>query len=147
MPSLARSLSHQWSYQPYYSDRLLFDADENLKLSTFHLSQLRVLAPHVVLMSAAYNAGMSRVSGWWKRFGALPLDVFVEFIPVNETRNYVKLVMRNYIYYKALRSGGVVDSNLIPFQLPPFQPNTPGLASFPKAPAVSDVLRHFALRK
>src|SRR5262249_36812764 len=72
-------------------------------------------------IAASYNAGLSRVNGWWKRNGTHPLDVFVELIPINETRNYVKLVLRNYIHYKALRTGGAVDVGFIPFRLP-----TPG---------------------
>lgn len=119
MPFLARSLSQKWGYETYYSDKLLFNAEENLKLATFHLHQLRELAPHLVLMTASYNAGLSRVSGWWRKYGMLPLDIFVEVIPVHETRNYVKLVMRNYFYYKALRLGGALDAKLLPSQLPP----------------------------
>ncbi len=118
MPSLARSLSQSWKYQPYASDKFLFQAEENLKLSTYHLHQLQKLAPHYALMAAAYNAGLKRTSRWWKKFGHYPLDVFVEFIPVNETRNYVKLVLRNFLYYKALKSGGVLPPKLIAVDLP-----------------------------
>lgn len=120
MPQLAKSLSQLWSYQPYYADRILFHAEENLKLSVFHLHQLQALVPHLALMAASYNAGLSRVSGWWKRNGTLPLDIFVELIPVNETRNYVKLVLRNYYHYKAQRNGGSVDPSVVPFQLPAY---------------------------
>ena len=120
MPSLARSLSHSWKYQPYSTDKVLFQADENLKLSTYHLFQLKKLAPHYALMAAAYNAGLKRTSRWWQKFGGEPLDVFVEFIPVNETRNYVKLVLRNFLYYKALRSGGSLPPNVFAMSLPPY---------------------------
>lgn len=124
MPALAKSLSHQWSYSTYYSDRQLFNAEENLKLAVYHLSQLQTLVPHMALIAASYNAGLARVTGWWKRNAGKPLDVFVELIPVNETRNYVKLVLRNYIHYKALRTGGVLDAGFIPFQLPPARVST-----------------------
>jgi soluble lytic murein transglycosylase len=120
MPSLARSLSQSWKYQPYSTDKVLFQADENLKLSTYHLYQLQKLAPHYALMAASYNAGLKRTSRWWQKFGGEPLDVFVEFIPVNETRNYVKLVLRNFLYYKALRSGGSLPPNVFAMNLPPY---------------------------
>jgi soluble lytic murein transglycosylase len=120
MPSLARSLSQSWKYQPYSTDKVLFQADENLKLSTYHLYQLQKLAPHYALMAASYNAGLKRTSRWWQKFGNEPLDVFVEFIPVNETRNYVKLVLRNFLYYKALRTGGTLPPNVFAMNLPPY---------------------------
>lgn len=120
MPSLARSLSHSWKYQPYASDRFLFQAEENLKLSTYHLNQLRKLAPHYALIAAAYNAGLKRTGRWWQKFGDQPLDIFVEFIPVTETRNYVKLVLRNYLYYKAMRTGGSLPPNLVAMKLPDY---------------------------
>ena len=53
------------------------------------------------------------------RSGQYPLDVFVEFIPVNETRNYVKLVLRNLIYYKGQKNEGRVSSDLFALSLPP----------------------------
>ncbi len=118
MPSLARSLSQSWKYQPYSTDKVLFQAEENLKISTYHLYQLQKLAPHYALMAAAYNAGFKRTRRWWQKFGNQSLDVFVEFIPVTETRNYVKLVLRNYLYYKAMRTGGGLAPNLITMTLP-----------------------------
>ncbi len=122
MPFLARNIAQRWSYQSYYSDKLLFHARENLKLAVYHLHQLARLAPHLALVAASYNAGLLRVGTWWKRNQSLPLDVFIELIPVSETRNYVKLVLRNYIHYRALRSNGIVKPDAIPFSLPPVTP-------------------------
>ena len=122
MPSLARSLSQSWRYHPYSTDKVLFQAEENLKLSTYHLHQLQLLAPHYALMAASYNAGLKRTSRWWQKFGDQPLDIFVEFIPVSETRNYVKLVLRNFLYYKALRTQSSIPANFIPVILPEYHP-------------------------
>lgn len=118
MPALARALSGQWKSQKLFQDRVLFSAGENVKLAVYHLHQLETWGPHFALMAAAYNAGASRVMRWWTRFGHLPLDVFVELIPIGETRNYVKLVLRNYLYYKALRTGGEVEPGLFSLSLP-----------------------------
>ena len=41
---------------------------------------------------AAYNAGPGAVRRWKKR-GEVPVEVFVEEIPYEETRNYVKKVL------------------------------------------------------
>jgi hypothetical protein len=120
MPFLAKSLADQWGYGMYYSDKYLFHGDENLKLATVHLRQLQTLVPHIALIAASYNAGYHRVSGWWKRWGHLPADVFNELIPITETRNYVKLVIRNFLYYKAGRSRGPVQAGVVPMELPPY---------------------------
>lgn len=119
MPQLARSISKSWGYNSYYADRLLFVAEENLKIAVYHLHQLFSIVPHPALVAASYNAGLSRTSGWWRRNGGMPLDVFVEFIPINETRNYVKLVLRNFLHYKSLRLGGAIDPMAVPQVVPP----------------------------
>lgn len=120
MPQLGKALATQWKSGKLFQERALYNGEENIKFATFHLHQLETLAPHYALIAGAYNAGINRVSLWWKRFGNLPLDVFVELIPVNETRNYIKLVLRNFIYYKGLRSNGVIEPNLIGLNLPPY---------------------------
>ena len=119
MPFVARALASRWRYERYYSDKTLFQADENLKLAAFHLHQLHRYVPHVALMAAAYNAGYARVYRWWRRNGHMPLDVFIELIPIQETRNYVKLVLRNYLYYRAIRGGGKTDTDILTTPLPP----------------------------
>ena len=35
-----------------------------------------------------------------------------------ETRNYVKLVLRNYVFYKLLRAGGKLDPSVVSLRLP-----------------------------
>lgn len=53
---------------------------------------------------ASYNASESAVRGWIKtRYKGDPLS-FVEEIPYEETKAYVKLVMRNNIFYQLLNS-------------------------------------------
>lgn len=52
-----------------------------------------------ILTVASYNAAESAVKGWIKtRFRGDPLE-FIEDIPYSETKGYIKLVMRNMIYY------------------------------------------------
>jgi len=54
------------------------------------------------LALAAYNAGESRVREWLEKSGTDELDLFVESIPFQETRQYVKRVMGSYHVYQAL---------------------------------------------
>lgn len=117
MPALGKSIAGQFHYEGSFSEKSLFRGEENIRLSVFHLRQLWVRAPHLVLVAASYNAGLSRVANWWRRNGHLPLDIFVELIPVGETRDYVKYVLRNYVCYKLLMTGKPVK-DLFPLQLP-----------------------------
>lgn len=123
MPSLAKFLIEQWRMPHPDGKAYLLKGTENLKIATYHLNQLNRLAPHPALVAAAYNAGINRVSKWWRRSGHYPIDIFVELIPVNETRNYVKLVLRNLIYYRGLREDGKVPKTLFSLELPPAPSN------------------------
>lgn len=52
-----------------------------------------------IISVASYNANEKAVKGWIKtRFSGDPIT-FIEDIPYEETKGYVKLVMRNYIAY------------------------------------------------
>jgi soluble lytic murein transglycosylase len=70
------------------------------------LMEMRALADeldHVYPLSiAAYNAGKSRVRRWLRESGRMELDRFVERIPFNETRNYVRRVSTHYARYAYL---------------------------------------------
>lgn len=55
-----------------------------------------------ILAIASYNANDRAIKGWLKsRFREDPVE-FIEEIAYEETRTYVKLVLRNYIFYKRL---------------------------------------------
>ncbi|MBC7430321.1 MAG: hypothetical protein H7336_17030, partial [Bacteriovorax sp.] len=55
-----------------------------------------------VQSTAVYNASSSAISVWEKeRFNGDYLE-FIESIPYEETRNYIKLVFRNYITYRRI---------------------------------------------
>jgi soluble lytic murein transglycosylase len=55
------------------------------------------------LALSAYNAGLKAARRWSRRLTAGDVDEFVESIPYRETRNYVKLVYRNYQVYSYLQ--------------------------------------------
>ncbi|HEX5794125.1 MAG TPA: transglycosylase SLT domain-containing protein [Rheinheimera sp.] len=54
---------------------------------------------NLLMATAAYNAGYSRVKQWVPKDYAVPADVWVETIPYRETRDYVKAVMAYYQIY------------------------------------------------
>ena len=47
------------------------------------------------------------MAGWIKARGSLPLDAFVEEIPLEETRGYVKRCLRSFAAYQFLYGNGL----------------------------------------
>jgi len=87
-----------------YSPARVTDVDVNLRLGTSYLKMvLDDLDGHPALATAAYNAGPGRPRAWRASLPrAVEGAVFAETIPFNETRDYVKKVMSNAVYYAAL---------------------------------------------
>jgi len=85
----------------------LMEAPLNLRLGAQYLGELvRKYDGEVSLALAAYNAGGGAVAHWKEGRADLPLDEFIEEIPVDETRGYVKRVLRSYATYRALYGAG-----------------------------------------
>ena len=84
----------------------LTDPEFNISTGTAYLRQLvQQFDGNTAMAVAAYNAGENAVEKWRARYAGLELDEFVESISYRETRNYVKLVMRNYRMYRRLYGG------------------------------------------
>ena len=91
---------------PYASVEDLYHPKTNLSLGIFHLRQLLDKFDNQFIMAvASYNAPEEAVRNWVKnRFHNNSPVEFIEDIPYRETRLYVKLVMRNLIFYQSLFS-------------------------------------------
>lgn len=103
MPATARWVARKVGMRDYSPGRVT-DVDVNLKLGTSYLRMvLDDVDGHPALASAGYNAGPGRPRAWRAALpGPVEGAVFAETIPFNETRDYVKKVMSNAIYYAAL---------------------------------------------
>jgi len=85
----------------------------NIRIGARYLGQLlRRFDGQVALALAAYNAGGGAVSRWLEARGELELDEFVEEIPFEETRGYVKRVLRSYAAYRLLYGDGAPAEEL-----------------------------------
>jgi peptidoglycan lytic transglycosylase len=85
----------------------------NIRIGARYLGQLlRRFDGQVALAVAAYNAGGGAVSRWLDARGGLELDEFVEEIPFEETRGYVKRVLRSYAAYRLLYGDGAPAQGL-----------------------------------
>jgi soluble lytic murein transglycosylase len=101
MPETARWAARQLHLKDFRKS-LIHDVGVNLKLGTYYLkSVLSWFDNNPVLASAAYNAGPGRARQWR---GDIPLEgaIYIETIPFDETRDYVKKVMSNTVYYSKL---------------------------------------------
>lgn len=102
MPFTAREVAG-WLKLPHVTVDGLHQPELNIRLGATYLARLiRQFKNNVALSLAAYNAGGGAVNGWLRQTSAQDLDEFVEQIPVAETRNYVKKVLRSYAVYQSL---------------------------------------------
>ncbi len=91
----------------------LFSPEWNIRLGTWYLRALLNRLGHPALAAAAYNAGPSSVARWVKERGELPLDQWVEEIPLKETRGYVKQVTCDLFIYRQLYGGATAPLSLV----------------------------------
>jgi soluble lytic murein transglycosylase len=106
MPATAKWVANRMGMKDYSWARVT-DADVNAALGTYYLRHVMDdLDGSPVLAAAAYNAGPGRARKW-RDARALEGAIYAETIPFNETRDYVKKVMSNTVYYAALFGGEV----------------------------------------
>jgi len=101
MPATARWAAQRLGMKGY-RNALIHEFGTNLKLGTYYLKTvLSQFDNNPVLASAAYNAGPNRAQQWR---GDMTLEgaIYIETIPFDETRDYVRKVMSNTAYYSRL---------------------------------------------
>mgnify|MGYP000930048802 FL=1 len=80
----------------------LWQPETNILLGASHLGRLQKRFRRLEWAIAAYNAGGGAVGRWIKEGEERPFDEWMEDIPYNETRNYVRKVMGNLFVYRML---------------------------------------------
>ena len=98
MPGTARWVAKQLARSDYTPARI-GAADLNTQFGAFYFKYwLERLDKMPALAAAAYNAGPGRAQAWRPQ---APLEgaIWVETIPFNETRDYVKKVLANAMVY------------------------------------------------
>jgi soluble lytic murein transglycosylase len=97
-----------------YQPQQLYEPDLSIRMGSWYLARLlQNYGQHILLASAAYNAGPHYVSAWLTHRYHLDFDVFVEEIFFTETREYTKRIFRSYAVYSQLyhqRLLGIVSS-------------------------------------
>jgi len=104
MPATARWVAKRNGLRDFAPSQVN-DVEVNIALGTSYLRYvLDELEGSPVLAAAAYNAGPGRARKW-KAERPLEGAIYAESIPFNETRDYVKQVLFNTMYYAALYGG------------------------------------------
>jgi len=104
MPATAKWVAKKIGLRDFSHGRVN-DTETNVLLGTSYMRLvMENLDNHPVLASAAYNAGPGRAKKW-RADRPLEGAIYAETIPFSETRDYVKKVMSNAVYYSALFNG------------------------------------------
>jgi soluble lytic murein transglycosylase len=104
MPATARWVAKKIGMKGFRPSRVR-QPEVNAALGAFYLKHvLDGFNGNQVLAAAAYNAGPGRARRWCD---TKPIEgaIYIETIPFTETRQYVKKVMANTMYYAALMGG------------------------------------------
>jgi soluble lytic murein transglycosylase len=100
MPRTARWTARKIGMKGFHM-RDVMDVETNVTLGTGYLKMVLDDLGHPVLASAGYNAGPGRARRW-RAIEPLEGAIYVETIPFDETRDYVKKVMANTVFYALL---------------------------------------------
>jgi peptidoglycan lytic transglycosylase len=131
MPATARWIARQLGIKRFKTKQMQ-DPAKNIQFGAYYMKHvLSTLDDSPVLATAAYNAGPGRAERW-RDTKPMEAAVYIESIPFGETRNYVKKVMSNAIYY-AVRFGqpsvllkerlGTIPPRKTP-EIPPSEPDS-----------------------
>lgn len=127
MPATAKQVARQTRTRLRNNSQIL-DPDTNIKLGTQYLRDMLDRFGSPILASAAYNAGPHRVDRWLPSDCPTASDIWIELIPFNETRDYVKrMVAYTAIYAHRL---GRADAQLVIAAYPSVKDGDTGKVQF-----------------
>lgn len=102
MPGTAQGIAAKAGVSGFKTSQLT-DPKVNIRLGSYYLrEQLNTWEGNLMPVIAAYNAGPNAVKRWLASFGKLDKDAFVERIPYDETRRYVKQVLTHMRVYETV---------------------------------------------
>ena len=126
MPATGREVAKSISL-PYSGIATLTDPEANIRLGTSYLGEMAErFGGNPVLATAAYNAGPHRVDRWLPESGSQDARIWIENIPFNETRKYVKRVLSAQAIFHWRMTGQV---RRVSDELPQISASDPTLAS------------------
>ena len=108
MQATASGLARFFGLEEYDLD----NPSTNIRFGVKYYAEMTKKHPNKVeYVLSCYNAGPNRTAIWVSENAQLCTEEFVETIPYTETRNYVKVIMRNYWNYRDLYTDDVYMGN------------------------------------
>ncbi len=102
MPATAREVARMEKIELGKMEDVM-DPYINVQLGTHYLGWISSRFNDILIYTAGgYNAGPSNMLRWLQNWSEDSTEEFVEMIPFEETRNYVKRVYRSYIIYRQI---------------------------------------------
>lgn len=115
LPRTAKSIAKHAKIS-YSDSKELFSPEKNIHIGVAYLNTLhKQFKAHPLLMMAAYNAGPKQVRRWLKNNESTETDIWIETLPWQETRDYLKNVISFYAVYQYRMQE---KPNLTPFLQP-----------------------------
>jgi soluble lytic murein transglycosylase len=102
MPFTARRIKKELKIELSDSSEI-HEVEKNISLGTRYFSKLLKEFGRIPLAIAAYNAGENALRRWLRESNHKGIDEFIEDIPYQETKDYVKKVLKSYWQYKTLQ--------------------------------------------
>jgi soluble lytic murein transglycosylase len=102
MPDTARLVARELGEAYDQDPATLHDVRLNIRLGTRYLATLMQQFGEPALVAAGYNAGPHRVVRWWAARRNGDLEEWIEAIPFDETRGFVKRVLTSLEEYRRL---------------------------------------------
>ncbi|VAX09805.1 Soluble lytic murein transglycosylase precursor [hydrothermal vent metagenome] len=100
LPRTARRMARTMRV-PMRNRYALLNTNTNIKLGVGYLKKvIDRYDGHPVLATAAYNAGGRHVKRWMPEENAIPSDLWIELVPFEETRKYMKRVLTYTVIYE-----------------------------------------------
>ena len=98
IPSTAKTIAKELGIPEYdYTN-----PEISIRFGMYYFKKMLQEFDSVPLSLAAYNAGPIRVRRWIKNDPNSEMDIFIELIPYDETRNYVKSILARQQIYRFL---------------------------------------------
>ena len=102
MPTTAQAVARQLKLKTPTTQALL-EPDLNIRLGAAYLGSLIKRFPgQTAFAVGSYNAGPFAIDKWRADRPGMPLDAWVEEVPIAETRGYIKRVLRSFNTYQLL---------------------------------------------
>jgi len=100
MPSTAKLVIKK-KKERYPGNKALLKPQRNIETGTRYMASLYdQFNGNLLLATAAYNAGPRRAKSWQDPEKSIPGDIWIETIPIQETREYVKNIMTYQAIYR-----------------------------------------------